>query len=525
MFLKKSVLCLLILSVIFIAACSDEPMSEEDIIIKLIIENLSHESLTFIPRMVEKSFFEDIVMPAFPEDSRALQFMRAYYSLKDSSDPALTEDERGFLIAFHPLSERLAFYLYDQYASQREIDEIHGYWQEYAGFITDADIYKMFTDYDIPFMVALSSESKFKISELFMAELGIEPNYNYTEVVPPMYDSISGFRDGLAWVQLDRKWGFVDKSGEVVVPIIYDNVGSFFYEGLAAVMLDGKWGFIDKSGSEVVPFIYDIVEEFHDGLAAVVLGDKWGFIDKTGEVVLPFVYDNVRPFFYDGLAWVVRDGKEGFIDKSGEVITPLIHDNSYWYGDGMVRVEIDGKWGVIDGIGREIVPPVYSGIGRFYDGLARVGHVSDVKYGFVDMTGNEVVPLIYDNAGNFYDGLARVWLRGANWGFIDTIGTEIVPLIYDNARDFSEGLAAVKLGDKWGYIDKSGEVVSPFIYDTANDFSDGVAVVSLYSNINGVIDRNGNILWLNSEYERIDGFSEGLASVRVDGKWGIISIN
>lgn len=47
------------------------------------------------------------------------------------------------------------------------------------------------------------------------------------------------------------KYGYMDKSGKVVIPCIYEEV-HFFTDGIARVKLDGKWFFIDKEGKEVV---------------------------------------------------------------------------------------------------------------------------------------------------------------------------------------------------------------------------------------------------------------------------------
>jgi hypothetical protein len=44
----------------------------------------------------------------------------------------------------------------------------------------------------------------------------------------------------------------------VIIPVIYENIGCFrFSEGLAAVNLNDKSGFIDKTGNEVIPIKYD----------------------------------------------------------------------------------------------------------------------------------------------------------------------------------------------------------------------------------------------------------------------------
>ncbi|ECH5021687.1 WG repeat-containing protein, partial [Campylobacter coli] len=51
-------------------------------------------------------------------------------------------------------------------------------------------------------------------------------------------------------------WGFIDKSGKIVIEPKFDGVGNFS-EGLAGVELNGKWGFIDKSGKIVIEPKFD----------------------------------------------------------------------------------------------------------------------------------------------------------------------------------------------------------------------------------------------------------------------------
>jgi hypothetical protein len=53
-------------------------------------------------------------------------------------------------------------------------------------------------------------------------------------------------------------------------------------EGLAAIVGDGKWGFIDNTGKLAVPLTYDYAFSFSEGMAAVNRRDKWGFISVNG---------------------------------------------------------------------------------------------------------------------------------------------------------------------------------------------------------------------------------------------------
>ncbi len=308
-------------------------------------------------------------------------------------------------------------------------------------------------------------------------------------VIPFKYDCASSFSKGLAAVKLDGKWGRIDKTGEVVIPLKYDDALPFS-EGLAKVRLDGKWGFIDKTGEVVIPFKYDKALSFSEGLARVELDEKWGFINKTGEVVIPFKYTDPLSFC-EGLALVKLDGKCGFVDKTGKEITPLKYDDAFPFSEGLAAVELDGKYGFIDKTGKVVIPLKYDWVSHFCEGLA--GVELDGKYGFTDKTGEVVIPLIYD-----------VYL-------------------YSEACYFSEGLAAVELDEQYGFIDKTGKEVIPFKYDYVEPFSEGLALVQ-FDGKNGFIDKTGKEV-VPIKYDHVFSFSEGLAEVLLNGKWGRIDKN
>ena len=105
---------------------------------------------------------------------------------------------------------------------------------------------------------------------------------------------------------------------EIASGLEFDDVRNFS-EGLAAVSIHGKWGFIDRTGEVVIPLIYDVVGDFHKGLAAVRIGNwetgKWGFIDKAGNIIIPFelgtnYFDNPSATdFSEGLLVIRRGGR------------------------------------------------------------------------------------------------------------------------------------------------------------------------------------------------------------------------
>jgi hypothetical protein len=91
---------------------------------------------------------------------------------------------------------------------------------------------------------------------------------------------------GLFRVQIGSKYGFIDKTGKIVIKPQFDDALLGFFEGLAEVQIGGKWGYIDKSGNIVIKPQFDGTSGFQEGLAKVFIGGKEaGYIDKTGRYV------------------------------------------------------------------------------------------------------------------------------------------------------------------------------------------------------------------------------------------------
>lgn len=74
------------------------------------------------------------------------------------------------------------------------------------------------------------------------------------------------------------KWGFVDKTGNIVVDFQYDEVSEFNEYGFAAVLKDGKWGSLNENGDVVA----DCIFEFDDSAGVPC------FLGKYYEVVYGF---------------------------------------------------------------------------------------------------------------------------------------------------------------------------------------------------------------------------------------------
>lgn len=168
------------------------------------------------------------------------------------------------------------------------------------------------------------------------------------------YDKVGICENELIVVELNEKNGAVNKEGEIIIPLKYDNMCSYITEEmeLIPVKLRDKWGFIDKQGKLVISCKYDNVQLFCEGLSGVIIDNKSGFINMLGKEVIPLKYKFVCGF-KDGLSVVVTDeDKEGLINKEGEevilckynFVTRLLNGNI----DRFVYAQIDTECGFID---------------------------------------------------------------------------------------------------------------------------------------------------------------------------------
>ena len=62
------------------------------------------------------------------------------------------------------------------------------------------------------------------------------------------FDEVWTFKEGLAVVKKNNKWGYVDKTGTVKIPLIYDKAYGFI-NGVAWVVQNGKNRYINKNGN------------------------------------------------------------------------------------------------------------------------------------------------------------------------------------------------------------------------------------------------------------------------------------
>lgn len=212
------------------------------------------------------------------------------------------------------------------------------------------------------------------------------------------YSMIGPFRNGLAVAhsRKTKKFGFIDRHGNEVVPCCWRSVGPFNEYMAAVVDEHRRCGYVDVTGRLVVQCLWDEGWPFQNGFARVQGGNqKIGMIDQSGRLVIPCIWKGMGDFS-EGLAGVQDDnGKCGYIDKTGKVVIPCRWKQVWTFCEGRAVVQdFNKKLGFIDKAGELVIPCIWKRVNYFNKGLAKVAKsrrfLFKFKWVYIDPQGNIV---------------------------------------------------------------------------------------------------------------------------------------
>lgn len=310
-------------------------------------------------------------------------------------------------------------------------------------------------------------------------------------------DKTGQFNNGMATIQdfSSNKYGYINESKDLVIEKKYDWAGTF-YSDYAVVELNGKRGLINKNGEIVIPLIHDNVQHIFDvkdqsaiytsnygdyssNYFKVTNNGKSGVFNfKNQEIIPTIAFDIIK--IVGNKYFIVKLNKEEnsvcLFNNKGEQITEAIFSsvsdivNNYAI---MLKKEENGY-------STDVSYKIYDLENsnnkinklRFYDNIKLLNsssrnyellfQISDGIYkdAVVDYLGNIVIPFgKYNAIWNYGDGLYSVWVKGMQSGYADKNGNLVIKPIFNDAEKFENGKAKVTLKEKTFYIDKNGNCV------------------------------------------------------------------
>lgn len=236
---------------------------------------------------------------------------------------------------------------------------------------------------------------------LFLVEINEKWGYMNDEgkmLIPAVYDNGNDFNDGFATVKKGGQWLIIDTKGKETV--LKGNILDVkeFSEGLAPVrMTDKKFGFLDTKGELVIPAQFESVGYFSDGLAwAKTLDKKLGYISESGQWVIKPEFEAGKEFDpVSELARVKKAEKWCYVDKTGDILE--VNDTEDWgdFSEGLADGKKGGLRGFYNKEGHWVIEPQFQAVREFHNGYAAAK--KNEKWGLIDKTGKWVLEPEYDS--------------------------------------------------------------------------------------------------------------------------------
>lgn len=330
------------------------------------------------------------------------------------------------------------------------------------------------------------------------------------------YDAVRIFTFGLAPVSKNKKWGFIDETGKVAIPIQYDEVEYFTKNNLSAVTNNGKSGFINKNGTEVVPIIYERVKsEQLDDLVIVRKDHKWAFFNNQGKQLTDFLYADVQrtwkgddtTFFENGPASVRQNGKYLYLNKNLKPAFPkLVFDSATSFDSNRNAIVINnGKFGILKNDGRIAVPIQFGLIENFNSNGNPHPKYYFLSKGKINILLNKNLTKIAETRNDIYEhsfivqnNLVSFKNFKDKYGLVNSEGKEIIPFLYDEPLYFEgQDFSIATRNKKFGIINLDHKSLIPFKYSAIGQLdSDDKKVLFKASDESGeaIIDLGGKVI-------------------------------
>jgi hypothetical protein len=397
---------------------------------------------------------------------------------------------------------------------------------------------------------AYVSEAWIRLYRVFIQENGLA-YLNFFKSTYPNYPFMQELEQEIAMLNAqlfpfvrNRKWGFMNHEGKVLIQPKFDFVDAFS-QGRAAAGINDLYGFIDPMGawviqpqfSDVLPFRFNLSVVFNDKEEAglinlfgdwiiqpafkdiIIINDEKVWVENDEHFLLYDIkknqfsetkYNEISDFI-DGLALVANENGYALIDLKGNARFQYA-DEVFRFGD-LFMVSYNDSLALVDEENNLILPfDEYEFAGFNPNGLTPF--ILKDKLGYLDAEGKIAIQARFDLFPNWelFAGFLNEYAKAYNaktkkYGLIDDKGSWILQPRYNDVSFFSDIIAA-QLTDKWEFINITGQRLNFGVFDRAESFKNGVALVFRAGQV-GLINKTGQVV-IPIQMRRINRLSDDI---------------
>lgn len=216
---------------------------------------------------------------------------------------------------------------------------------DYHGKIIQPLIYDAIGDYGNGLSLVAHSGKYGYVNDSGAIKIPIK--YLYSSVVL----STGKFDKGYVLLRIKGKQLLADSTGTIVSFPGIENY-SLPAEGYFPVMKNKKWGYVEASGKIKIPMKFEDAGTFQKGIAVVRSKGLYGLIDTLGNYLISPIYDKL--IIQDDFVVVSKDGKKGMLTRDAILILPCAYNNIDLIGNKIFRGVNDARLVYVDTKGRII---------------------------------------------------------------------------------------------------------------------------------------------------------------------------
>ncbi|MCH5220090.1 MAG: WG repeat-containing protein [Muribaculaceae bacterium] len=304
-------------------------------------------------------------------------------------------------------------------------------------------------------------------------------------------------------IQIGDKFGFINENGKIIIEPQFDEANLTFVDDKCFVVIGERKGIINSTGE----FIFELPDSviyaypYLEGFAKVKLkSGAYNIIDSLGSFIfnkakykIEIINDNGNIYFL-GVAYpdslMVNKESNWIVSDEAGVILYENEDSIGGFSENLCPIRVNNKWGYIDINGKVVIEPQYDYVRAFTtQKVARVK--KDGLEFYIDDRGNTLfscdkalTPLEFDRS---------IIEKNGKKFLVDSKGYSICSIDADEVYGFKEtdSLATIIKDGKASKINLEGKIVLNTKYDDIEKFINGVAIVTKNEKF-GVIDLKGN---------------------------------
>ncbi len=293
-------------------------------------------------------------------------------------------------------------------------------------------------------------------------------------------------------------WGYADADKKIIIKPIYDQA-NFFYEGYASVKKGEKFGYINKSGKVLIPFNYFIAKPFRYGYfdnparhktdtvlfaGASVRKDGYEICINTKGTTMPRCPAINENTVIDNFAENTSVKTYSNIKANGNLYDKIVDDYNVINGDDNYYIAVKNNlYGVFNNKFSIVIPFEYSSLKKLT--ISNVDYLLAEKKGKQGvLKGNGSAYIAVENAGvTFVKSSSSkeyfIILRGSTASIMDPYLTKVISGDYSDIVYDKEG----------GFVLTGTDKMKGYYFENTK-----LLINSKYTDVTPV--KGGNLIWV-----------------------------